>query len=358
MSGSAGDRPNEGPAYEGPAHEGPAHEAPGREDRLRAQFGDLDDTLADGPAPAEMPADAKLWLADQRVLHGLLRALHSADPAAREGRVAAILEGLDAKPGRSSGSTGYGRRHWPLVAAAALLLGSLGIWLSLPPSLPTAEAAMARAVDELARPLDRKFHIRISRIGRDGAQSVRQDFDLTTRPGMRFLIEGRFGLAGVRVGDGRIGCDGETLWVEPAIARFRRSAPLAESEQLLAGLGDLLDVGYLDVHAMVQRMPGASRLRVVERTVDDAGVATLRILARNRRLTDGGVLGGAVGNRAMVPAARPVRLRQAELLVEETSGMVLRVDAELVIRGAGRRRLEIDYRGAGAEGTIDYARPW
>src|SRR5262249_5329712 len=59
-------------------------------------WSELDDTLADGSvdAPAEVPpvhAEARAWLANQRFVHGLLRAMQQSDAEAREARVAAIL---------------------------------------------------------------------------------------------------------------------------------------------------------------------------------------------------------------------------------------------------------------------------
>ncbi|MFN6194041.1 MAG: hypothetical protein ACK5BN_09505, partial [Planctomycetota bacterium] len=112
-----------------------------------------DDTLADDPLPGDAPADAKEWLADQRTMHGLLRALHSQDAAAREGRIAAVLARIDAR------SHAGGVRRWFAVAAAALLLATVGFWALLPASLPTAAAAVERAVQALARDVAQRFHV-------------------------------------------------------------------------------------------------------------------------------------------------------------------------------------------------------
>ena len=80
---------------------------------------ELDDTLADGPSPAEVPDEAKVWLGRQRFVHGLLRALHTADAAAREGRIAAILDRIDRDRTEAP-------RRWWLVAAAALTCRGAG----------------------------------------------------------------------------------------------------------------------------------------------------------------------------------------------------------------------------------------
>ena len=307
-------------------------------DRDEDRFGELDDTLADGPAPAEVPDEAREWLADQRAMHGLLRSLHTADAAAREDRVASIMTRID---GRADGSTDGGRaRHWLVVAAAALVLATFGVWLALPPSLPTAEAAMARAADELSRDVDRRFRVELTVPGRLRADRRRYEFDLITRPGMKFLIEGSFRFAGLRIAEGRIGSDGEQLWIEPGGRRERRSGPLAERGRLLEGFGEILDVGYLDVHALVAKLPGGYRLRTVGRSTDAHGNPQLRIEAKRR---------GRGGE---------VRLRSAELLVDEVTGLVTRLEADLLIVGAGRRHLEIEYLGVVEPGAVDYSRPW
>jgi len=304
------------------------------------EWRELDDTLADGPAPAslpnELPDDARQWLAEQRTMHGLLRALHTADANAREGRVRAILTRIDGER-----ATGH-RRHWLSVAAAALLLATVGVWLALPPSLPTAEAAMARAVGELGRDVDRRFHVRLVSVPnpRKEREFVRHDFELVTRPGSRFLIDGRFAFGGMRVAEGRIGCDGEEVWVLPNNPAFRRSGPLSEREQLLEGLGDFLDIGYVDVHRIVQKLPGDFVLRTVGREVADDGSASLRIRAKRRR------------HRGLI------QLRSAELLVDEPTGMVTRLEAELRVVTGGTRRLVIEYLGEATPGTVDYKKPW
>ena len=70
-----------------------ADETKGRE-LVPDAWRDFDDTLADGAEPAndvEVPTESKSWLADQRFLHGLLRAMNTQDAAAREARIDAIL---------------------------------------------------------------------------------------------------------------------------------------------------------------------------------------------------------------------------------------------------------------------------
>ena len=297
------------------------------------EFEDLDDTLADGPSPASVPEEAREWLAEQRSMHGLLRALHTADASAREGRVAAILGRVDRD------TVEVRRRHWTLVAAAALVFAVVGVWAALPSSLPKAEAAMARAVGELGREIDRRFHVRTTMVG-EQREVVRHDFDLVARPGQRFLIDGRFRFAGLRMARGRVGCDGSEFWVLSNNSKLRRSGPLAERERLLEGLGDVLDLGYIDVHALVEKLPGKFVLRTVARETNADGRRQLRIRAKRRR------------------GRGPAKLRRAELLVDEATGMVTHYEIEMRVGPRMVRRVEMEYLGEATPGTVDYKKPW
>ena len=274
-----------------------------------------DDSLADGPAPADVPDAARAWLADQRLMHGLLRALHTADAPAREGRIAAILDRID---GERAGAT----HRWWLVAAAALLFATLGTWFVLPDRLPTAEAAMQRAVAELARDVDRRFHVTLVATS------------LVTRPGVRFRIDGKLPL-----GAFQLGCDGQELWWLSANGSVRRAGPLAERERLLQGMGDVLDLGYLDVHELVQKLPGDFDLRVVGREATDRG-PQLRIEATRRS------------------APARARLRSAWLTCDDRSGMVTGLEVETELGRGGIRVLTMQYLGEEPPGLVDYGRPW
>lgn len=302
---------------------------------------ELDDTLADGPSPAEVPDGAIPWLAEQRLLHGLLRALHTADAAAREGRIGAIMGRIDAAP------TVAPFRRWLAVAAAALVLGCLGTWLALPSRLPTAEAAMGRAMAELSRDVDRRFRLELVFTGANTKEpghgkEVRSHFSLVTRPGSRFRVEGKLAFGPLQFGELRIGCDGQELWVLPANGAFRRAVPIAEKERLLQGLGDVLDLGYLDVNALVQKLPVDFDLRVVAREQGPAGRMLLRIEAVRRNPP---------------PQARG-RLQSALLWCEEDSGMVTRIETESVDARGVTRRLHLEYLGEEPAGLVDYRRPW
>lgn len=312
----------------------PGDSAAGDRSAGDSKWHELDDTIADGPSPAEVPEEAREWLAEQRTMHGLLRAVNTADASARESRVESVLARIDAHDTRAH------RRHWFAVAAAALLLATLGMWFASPQSLPTAEAAMARVADQLSLNVDRKFQVKLSTASQKRPERVFHEFVLTVRPGMRFLIEGRFAFAGLRIADGRIGCDGETVWVEPNSHRNRRSGPLADRERLLAGLGDILDTGYLDLNYLIGRLPSNFDLRVVDRSEDEQGQHLLHIKA-HRRLRSGAL-----------------RVRSAELIVNELTGIVMHLDAQVRLEGGGMRRVLVDYLGQPTAGEVDYSRPW
>jgi len=300
---------------------------------------ELDDTLADGPAPVEVPAEAKPWLADQRFVHGLLRAMHSPDVAAREGRVAAILAAID----RERVLVGP-RRHWLAVAAAALLLACLGVWMALPAATPTAVAAVERAAAELGRDVVRRYSLEIRNDGDNARPAARHEFELFTRPGSRFLLRGKFGFGAMQFGEVQLGGDGQETWFTAGNGMIRNAVPMAERERLLQQFGQALDVGYLDVHDLVKRLPGDCELQVVGREIDADGRAVLRIEARGRR------------------AAR-ARVQQAWLLCDEETGMVKRLEIEgdprpQGPRGMGHGRMTLEYRGEVPNDEVDFRRPW
>ncbi len=295
---------------------------------------ELDDTLADAPATAAVPPAAKAWLADQRVLHGLLRALHTQDAAAREGRVAAILARLDAEPAMAP------RRHWSAVLAAALLLALAGVWAVLPAALPTAEAAVQRVVAELARDVVRRYRVVVQGALPRGTGLASHEFALVTRPGSRFRLTGSFTFGPLQLGEIELGCDGTEVWMLSSNPRLpRRVVPLAERERLLQGLGDALDLGYLDLHDLVRRLPADFELAVVGREHDAADRAVLRIVATRK------------------PADAKAKLRSASLSCDEATGMVTRLEAEVELARGGTRRLVVEYVGE-ASAPVEFTRPW
>lgn len=214
-----------------------------------------------------------------------------------------------------------------------MVFACLGVWLVLPDRLPTAEAAMERAVTELARDVNRRFHVELVSTQPSGKE-LRFELPLVTRPGMRFRIDGK-----LPFGSFQLGCDGEELWLLSANGLWRRAGPLAERERLLQGLGDVLDLGYLDVHELVEKLPADFDLAVVgrEQTADGP---QLRIEAK-RRAESGSE-----------------RLLSAWLLCDETSGMVTRLETESDLGRGVTRHLTLQYLGEEPAGLVDYHRPW
>ncbi len=311
--------------------DGVAGEPKGRE-LVPDAWRELDDTLADGPAPAATPPEARAWLADQRFLHGLLRAMHSQDAAARESRVAGILERIDA--------AGETKRRWLPMLLAALVLACVGLWLASPPSLPTAEAAVQRAVDQLARDVARRFRVVAHASDSADKEVMRHEFALVTSPGSRFRVSGTLGFGPLQLGEFQLGCDGTEIWGLSANGMFRRSGPLAERERLLQAFGDSIDLGYLDVHDLVQRLPGDFELATVGREVNSSGHSVLRVQATRKR-ADG-----------------RVRLRDAWLLCDEATGMITRLEATADLPRGASRRLSIEYLGEEPPGLVQFGRPW
>jgi len=313
-----------GPEARGPEPRGPEPGKPenGWPDVVPDAWRDFDDTLADGPSPADVPPEAKSWIAEQRLMHGLLRALHTADAPAREGRIATLLERIDRDARLAP------RRQWVRVLAAALVLACVGVWFVLPESLPTAHAAVERAVRELARDVDRRFRIEVVGIRNRGAE-----FLLVTRPGNHFRVDGKFAYFQGMI-EVRCGCDGEELWLN-ANGYFRQAVPFAERKRLkIPGLDldEVLGLGYLDVHNLLQRLTAEYDVSVVGREKDAKGESRLRLDALRR-----GASGGP---------------RSLRLQCDEETGMVTRIEIDSNVR------LRFEYLGEEPPGLVDYRRPW
>ena len=292
-------------------------------------FRELDDTLQDGPAPASVPDAAKPWLAEQRLMHGLLRALHTADAAARESRIDGVMERIDADAAPT--------RRWFHVAAAALMFGIVGVFFLLPSRLPTAEAAMGRAVAELARDVDRRFAIELVMAAANGKAMTTQ-FSLVTRPGGSFRISGKIALGPIQSNEITLGSDGSNLWMTSANGMLQREVPVAERERLLRGF-DFLDLGYLDLHSLVRRLPDDCDVKVVDRSRGADGRSTLRLEATRK-------------------ANARVAMRAVHLWCDEASGMVTRIEADTEDKRGNTRSFRAAYVVEEPPGSIEYTRPW
>ncbi|MBL8753548.1 MAG: hypothetical protein JNK15_09625 [Planctomycetes bacterium] len=291
----------------------------------------FDETLADEAPDGDAPVESRSWIADQRVMHGLLRALHGQDAAAREATIDTILERIDAPSA--------GLRRWLPLLAAAVVLACFGLWAVLPDRLPTADAAVQRAVAELARDVARRFRVETSVADAAGKQVMHHEVALLASPGSRFRLSGKFGFGALQLGEVQVGCDGTEIWGMSANGVFRRAMPFAERDRLLAMFGDTIDLGYLDVQALVQKLPADFELKCVGRESDASGRSLLRIEA-SRRHTD----------------AR-VQLRDAWLLCDEATGMVTRLEVEVAFP-RGTRRTSMEYLGEEPPGLVQFGRPW
>jgi len=315
-----------------------------------------DETLADGPprdssgdaaradgalaggeigahGPDAIPEAGRQWLIEQRFAHGLLRAVNMADAQGREARIEAILQQVAADPAAArelavvgepvrAGARGPLRTVLGLAAAAVLAVGLwLGFaWWTGEPPLPTAEAMVARAVGQLQEPVDREFHVRFLGRRTEDERTAR----VVLRPG-RLLVEGegRFGF------DYRLGCDGEVFWLATSSKFFPTiTVPRENARRLESSLGEMIDVGYLDLQDLLERLPTEFRLETAGRVADPAGGPTrIRVVAKG------------------LPERLEGRLEQAELWFEEASGMVLEIHVVSRPRPGVERRFHVEYRG-------------
>ena len=288
------------------------------------RFGAADDTLADDDQVVQVPPQARPWLAQQRFVHGMLRALHTADANAREARVQAVMRGVSA---------------WPALArrfalAAALLLGTAAalyvLWPN-PARLPRADAMVAKAIAALGQPIDREFELTID-VDRAGRAITRQ-MQITLRPGRRFLVVGD-----APFGKFKAGSDGTMVWFKPALGPLHMEVPLSEARRLTERLGDVLDLGYLDLETMLRRLPQDTELRCVGRE-------------------PGGIRVEATGTVTL----RQLELRSIQMVVDDDTGLLRQIEATAVGQGRGRESsTRLRYRHVADQqlGEDAYRRPW
>lgn len=314
------------------------------EGNIPPEWRQAEDSLEDAAAES-LPEGSAAWVAEQRFVHGLLRAEATADAASREARVVAILERIDAE---RAAAASRGRKVVPSLAErssrwtfwlAATLLASLGLWAVLPERLPTAEAAVQRAVERLARDADLLYGLEATIESADGRERLHHRFALTTRPGMRMRVAGTLTFGTFALGEFELGCDGEEFWLRSANGLLKRSAPIGDRQDLAPGLGDMVDLGYLDVHELVRRLPEDFEIAVVGKEQAADGRSLLRLQAQDHK------------------AGRSPALGRAELWCDEATGMVVRLEVETKRPGGAMHSLHFAYLGE-ADGPIDYRRPW
>ncbi len=294
------------------------------------RWSEVDDTLQDDSV-AQVPSEARGWVAQQRFVHGLLRSLHGMDAASHEARVGAVMEAVRAEPA-------VRMRAVPrfVAAAAAVLLAVAGWWLLQGDRMPSAEAAVARAASVLGEDVDRRFLLRIERKPEPREQGTPNPpglpgaafwlptaFEMTTRPGRRFLatIEAMFGPI-------TCGCDGTTVWLRSESGIVPpRDVPLAEADALLARLGGPLELGYLDILGIVQRLPEGFELASTGRVGSIDGSQLVRIEATR------------------LPESMHQRIQGVVLHCDEDTGMVTWIEVLCTGRKGEPMRITMEYQG-------------
>jgi hypothetical protein len=194
------------------------------------EWGAFDDTLADRQdrtADGELPLAGQAWLADQRVVHGLLRSLQRSTSA--EG-----LAAKDAVIARIRCRTRPRLRlvRWCIAAAALMAVAFVFVLARANASDRLGQQVLQRVTDALARPLDRTFALTERTFAKNGG-----------------------------VDDGR----------------SFQSEPLVDGKPSMYATRGLMDPDYLDLHALAQRLLQTGVVRVVGRETDLGGVVLVRL---------------------------------------------------------------------------------
>ncbi len=292
----------------------------------RDWLGLFDETLEDGPLPVPRDADLRRQLADQRFVHGLLRAAHGADASSREARVQAVVAGLPADQPRR-------RRGLWITAVASVGLGlaaALTIRALLP--VPRAEIALQQALDQVAADAHHRFALTVTVTAPDRELEGTVRYALTTHLGGRFLLEGEGWLAPLRAGS-----DGDTVWCAPAVAWLRWSRPFARDCQLGWLFGQSrLTAGDFDLREWLLTLRRAAPDLAVRAVAGVDGRSRARVEWIDRHSPADG----------------------AAIEVDEARGTLERLEVSSAAPGGFRRHLTFDYRGP-AEGDVErYRRPW
>jgi len=296
-------------------------------------------------APSSHEPAAATWRAEQQFVDALLRARRT-PLATQEQSIASILKRLDEpRSAPLSWSRAQNRQHRPLLVLAASLLMGLLLWPAMiSEPLPEAHAAIARGAELLGDSVDRRFSVELSTRSKSGAES-RQDLALTMRPGKRFLVSGPLELGPIHFASMQFGCDGKEFWfyapdTDGSFAEIRRSGPLEEAPAVLRGIGNVLDMGMLDMRAFVSRLTETFHLRTVKRTTDSRGRVLVHIEAT----------GG--------PSRPGFRLQRATVVCDEATGAIVELGVEADDGlGSGHRLLFVD---EGTQPVYDsvYSKPW
>jgi hypothetical protein len=310
-------------------------------------LGARDEDDDDEPAPRD--ARERAFLVQQRIAHGLLRALDQ-DAESRERRIDRILErvtGRASSPGRTVGARGP-RPYWrrvpaPFVAAAALVVALVAsVVFAGRSSLPRADALIASVQERLSESVDRRYAVRFeASLVDDPSRSGHWTGELIASGGGRFVLEGHVPRARWSQREFRIGSDGKEFWFERGLRRG--SKPLAEAERLNDRLGFFLDAGQLQLDDLLARLPERCRLVTTDRLPPTAlgGAHLLRVEGRGLpRFGRGGV-------------------EEVVLLVDEETRLVQELATS--VRGPGghgRFELRLTLLGEIDEDPTRYGRPF
>lgn len=284
------------------------------------------------------------WIARQRFVDGVMRAVRTPQET-QEATIASIMCRLDDdRVAPLSWSRPQPKPHRMLLVLAASLLLGMFFWPAVfSEPLPEAHASVLRGASLLREDCERSFAVSLL-TSSNGHTKPEQKLELTMRPGRRFVVHGALQLGPIRFDEMRFGCDGNEFWFEaPEVGgseQIRRAGPLEEAPSLLRGIGSVLDMGLLDVHAFVTQLPKSFALKTTKRSFD----------AHGRNLVHVEATGGQ---------SRPgFCLQRAEVVCCEDSGTIVRLDVEGNDGLGTEHRLSFSDLGSRAANEKLYQRPW
>ena len=233
----------------------------------------IDEASPDAPPPWGDDHELRTAALSQRFVDAALRARRDTT-AAREARVAGILDALPEEPGRRGGLVAFG--PWLSAAAAAALLALL-VWSVLNQESGRSEleaAVLESAVKGIVHDdVDRLFEVDVSL--RDDSTGVFERIgthQLFTRRGGWFRLE----FDGVLAQDAIWVCDSQKMWVRPAgKTKYEEIPDLDDLRAAIGGPlrdGGFFDAGYLRLPSVVSRLAGSGHLRY-SRVVTGEGAA-------------------------------------------------------------------------------------
>ncbi len=281
----------------------------------------FDETLHDGPLPAPRDPEVLRSIAEQRFVHGLLRAAFAADAPSAEGRVLAAL----GAPGMPSPTAGPRTRRrlgraialvGLLAAVVATALWARSLWA------PDASQILAAAVEGVLHEPS-EYAVRGWRGWASPRAAPAFEVRGAVEPEGRFALTGTAGAAPVRMG-----YDGRRVWGLLGEQRFERSVSEAGAGEIVEGVPlCVADLELPDLLAALRR--DAVRRALDFRAHADAGGEVLRAGA-------GGI--GDVGGRdvawveidvapdsyrlrrLVVTSLQPIGVRTLELRPEPRAG--------------------------------------